>query len=97
MLHEPAPEIHGVDEAASFKRRLGLQMLAGYGLLYVIFIAINVIRPKTMGVIVVGGLNLAIIYGFALIVIAFILAIVYNWMCTKHERSFENEGTVRHG
>ena len=94
MLHEPAPEIHGVDEAAAYKRRLGLQMLAAYGALYVIFIVINVAWPKVMGTIVVGGLNLAIVYGFALILIAFILALVYNWLCTRHEKSFEDEGKV---
>jgi uncharacterized membrane protein (DUF485 family) len=94
MLHEPAPEIHGVDEAAAYKRRLGLQMLASYGVLYLIFIIINVVRPTTMGVIVVGGLNLAIVYGFALILIAFILAIVYTLLCTRHEKSFEAEGKV---
>jgi len=94
MLHEPAPEVHGVDEAAAYKRRLGLQMLAAYGVLYIIFIVINVATPKTMGVIVVGGLNLAIIYGFALIIIAFILAIIYNWLCTRHEKAVESEGKM---
>jgi uncharacterized membrane protein (DUF485 family) len=92
MLHEPAPEIHGVDEAAAYKRRLGLQMLAAYGALYIIFIVINVVWPQGMGRIVVGGLNLAIVYGFALILIAFILALIYNWLCTRHEKSFETEG-----
>ncbi len=94
MLHEPAQTAHGVDEAAAYKRRLGLKMLAAYSVLYVIFIIINVGWPKTMGTIVVGGLNLAIVYGFALIIIAFLLAIVYNWLCTRHEKSFETEGTV---
>ena len=54
-------------------------MLAVYGTLYVVFIIINVAWPKVMGTIVVAGLNLAIVYGFALIVIAFMLALVYNW------------------
>jgi uncharacterized membrane protein (DUF485 family) len=94
MLHEPAQTAHGVDEAAAYKRRLGLKMLAAYSVLYVIFIIINVGWPKTMGTIVVGGLNLAIVYGFALIIIAFLLAILYNWLCTRHEKSFETEGTV---
>ncbi|MBN1631884.1 MAG: DUF485 domain-containing protein [Thermoleophilia bacterium] len=92
MLHEPAAEVHGVDEAAAFKRRLGLIMLAVYGALYIAFIVINVASPKTMGVIVVYGLNLAIVFGFALIVVAFLLAIAYNWACTRHEKSFEGEG-----
>ena len=91
MLHEPAAEAHGVDEAAAYKRRLGLIMLAVYGAIYLVFIIINVAKPKLMGTIVVGGLNLAIIYGFALIVIAFLLAIAYNWACTHHEKSFESE------
>ena len=91
MLHEPAV-VHGADEAAAYKRRLGLIMLAIYGVIYIAFIVINVAWPKAMGTIVVGGLNLAIVYGFALIVIAFLLAIAYNWACTRHEKSFEGEG-----
>ncbi len=91
MLHEPAAD-HGVDEAAAYKRRLGLWMLLAYGVLYVVFIIINAIWPRTMGTLVVSGLNLAIIYGFALIVIAFLLALVYNAMCTRHEKTFEGEG-----
>jgi uncharacterized membrane protein (DUF485 family) len=94
MLHEPAPAVHGVDEAAVYKRRLGLKMLAFYGLLYVAFIIINVAWPKVMGTIVVYGLNLAIIYGFALIIIALALALVYNWLCTRQEKSYETEGKV---
>ncbi len=91
MLHESAV-VHGADKAAAYKRRLGLIMLAVYGVIYLVFIVINVATPKTMGTIVVGGLNLAIVYGFALIVIAFLLAIAYNWACTRHEKSFEGEG-----
>jgi len=92
MLHEPAAEVHGIDEAAAFKRRLGLILLAVYGAIYIVFIVINVASPKSMGVIVVYGLNLAIVFGFALIVIAFLLALAYNWACTRHEKSFEGEG-----
>ena len=90
MLHEPAA-VHAVDEAAGYKKRLGLIMLAVYTAIYIVFIVLNVAKPKIMGTIVVGGLNLAIIYGFALIVIAFILAVAYNWACTRHEKSFEGE------
>ena len=94
MLHEPAPAVHGVDEAAVYKRRLGLKMLAFYGVLYVAFIIINVAWPKVMGTIVVYGLNLAIIYGFALIIIALLMALFYNWLCTRQEKSYETEGKV---
>jgi len=90
MLHEPAVT-HGLDRAATYKRSLGLKMLALYGVIYIFFIVINVAWPKVMGTVVVAGLNLAIVYGFALIVIAFLLAVLYNWLCTKQERSFESE------
>ena len=65
-----------------------------YGVIYIAFIVINVVRPKTMGVIVVGGLNLAIIYGFALIVIAVILALVYNSLSheTREDTREREEG-----
>ncbi len=91
MLHEPAHQEHGLDESSAYKRRLGLQMLLVYGIFYIVFIVINVAWPSVMGTIVVAGLNLAIVYGFALIAVAFILAIVYTVACTRHERSFEGE------
>ena len=91
MLHEPAEMQKEADLASRYKTRLGLIMLAVYGAIYLAFIVITVAKPKVMGTIVVGGLNLAIIYGFALIVIAFILAIAYNWACSRHEKSFESE------
>ena len=94
MLHEPAAAPEAKDEATAYKRRLGLMMLAVYGVIYIFFIVINVTWPRVMGTIVLGGLNLAVVYGFALIAIAFILAIVYNWACTRHEKSFESDGKV---
>lgn len=88
MLHEPAV-VHGIEEAAAYKRRLGLKMLAIYGTIYIIFMVVNVAWPKAMGWIVVAGLNVAIVWGFLLIVLALALALVYNAACTKHEKTFE--------
>jgi len=88
MLHEPEA-VHDIDEAAAYKRRLGLKMLAIYGTIYVIFIVVNVAWPKAMGWIVVAGLNVALVWAFVLIVLAFALALVYNAACTKHEKTFE--------
>jgi uncharacterized membrane protein (DUF485 family) len=91
MLHEPAA-VHAQDEAAAYKRRLGLKMLAVYGAIYIIFMIVNVAWPKAMGWIVVAGLNVAIVWGFFLIVLALVLALIYNAACTRHEKSFEREG-----
>ena len=49
MLHEPAATHHSVDEAAAFKRRLGLIMLAIYGVIYLVFIIIAVVHPEDHG------------------------------------------------
>jgi len=86
MLHEPAPREEGEDRATAYKMRLGAWMFLLYGILYGIFIAINVIRPALMAVEVFLGLNLAIAYGFGLIVFALALALVYNRMCLAKER-----------
>ncbi len=94
MLHEPAGGQSGPDEAAAYKRRLGLKMLAVYGAVYLVFMLLNVITPTTMGVIVLLGLNLAIIYGFGLILLAFVMAIIYNSACTKHEKEVASRGKV---
>jgi uncharacterized membrane protein YciS (DUF1049 family) len=38
-----------------------------------------------MGMIVFSGLNLAVVYGMGLIILAIIMGIIYNNMCTKAE------------
>ena len=85
MLHEPAKQ-SGDDLASSYKSRLGVRMFLVYAVLYAGFVLINVLWPKMMGTIIVAGLNLAVVYGFGLIVLAVILALIYNWMCSRKER-----------
>jgi uncharacterized membrane protein (DUF485 family) len=92
MLHEPAATSSAPDEAAAYKRRLGLINVAVYGVVYLVFMILNVATPSTMGLIIVGGLNVAVVYGFALIILAFIMAIFYNSACTKHEKKIERGG-----
>ncbi|NQU44712.1 DUF485 domain-containing protein [bacterium] len=84
MLHEPSAQA-GKDNAADYKMRLGVKMFIFYTLFYVGFAAINVISPVLMEKPIVFGMNLACTYGFALIIVALIMALVYNHMCTKQE------------
>lgn len=84
MLHEPASST-GKDLAASYKSRLGIIMFVVYTLFYAGFVAINLIDPLAMGIIVLWGLNLAVVYGFALIIVALILALVYDRLCHLKE------------
>ena len=61
--------------------RLGLILFAIYLALYLGFVLINALNAKLMETIVLAGLNLAIVYGMALIVIALVLALIYGTMC----------------
>ena len=58
--------------------RLGLFLFLIYLLLYSGFVLINTFRPDWMQVQPLSGVNLAIVYGFGLILAAFILALIYG-------------------
>jgi uncharacterized membrane protein (DUF485 family) len=83
MGHGPAVKL-GKDNASGYKTRIGIWMFIFYTLIYAGFIAINTVKPTLMEM-TFGGLNLAMIYGIGLIVFAFILALIYNNLCTKAE------------
>ncbi len=61
--------------------RIGLILFAVYLLLYGGFVMLNAFSPQTMEVTPIAGVNLAILYGFALIVAALVLALTYGWLC----------------
>ena len=90
MLHEPAVQV-GKDNASSYKTRLGVWMFLFYSLFYVGFVAINLINPLLMEKVVAFGLNLATVYGFALIIVALIQALAYDALCRKQEDILNKE------
>jgi uncharacterized membrane protein (DUF485 family) len=92
MLHEPAPKETGPDPAFAYKRRLGVLMFSIYALVYAAFIAINVIVPKSMETIVLAGLNLAVVYGFGLILLALGMALLYSSLCGRKEKALLAQG-----
>jgi uncharacterized membrane protein (DUF485 family) len=86
MLHEPATPVDK-DLAATYKMRLGIWMFLFYFLFYAGFVAINLLSPLLMEETVLPGLNLATVYGFALILVALIEALLYDWLCRHRERA----------
>ena len=42
---------------------------------------LNAFSPETMETTPVAGVNLAILYGFGLIVTAFVMAVLYGFLC----------------
>lgn len=89
MAHGPATEWKK-EKSEGFKTKLGLIMFAVYTVIYFAFIFICVFSPRTMG-IDVGSLNMAIAFGFGLIVLAIILALVYNYVISRREKADEIE------
>lgn len=85
MLHKPAAS-SGQDHAADYKRRVGTWMFLLYSLVYAGFVVVNLASPVAMEKIIFLGLNLAVVYGFGLIVFALVLALIYSRMCAKEER-----------
>jgi uncharacterized membrane protein (DUF485 family) len=84
MLHGEAVKL-GKDEAAALKSKIGLILFGVYSLIYAGFVIINTLSPKTMGTRIFLGLNLAVVYGFGLIILAIIMGVIYNHICTKLE------------
>lgn len=56
-------------------------LFAVYLVFYLGFVLINAFAADLMETITLAGLNLAIVYGFGLIVLALVLALVYGVMC----------------
>ena len=84
MEHEPASD-WGADQAVAYKKKTGAIMVIIYGVIYGGFILINTLIPKIMGKTVLVGVNLAVTYGIGLILLAAVLGIIYNVLCTKKE------------
>ena len=95
MHHEPAQD-SGPDPASAYKTRLGVVMFIIYCVVYAGFVFLNVFTEgEAMQIMVFAGLNLAVVYGVGLIVFALLLALLYNYLCTKKES--EMAGTTRGG
>ena len=90
MLHEPATPTKE-DNAIPYKTRLGVQMFIFYALIYAGFVIINITNPVLMEKTIIFGLNLAVVYGFGLIILSMIMALIYNAFCTRAEKAANSE------
>ena len=83
MGHGPAVKL-AKDNAAGYKTKLGVSMFIVYTLTYFSFVVINAVNPSLMQQVYFGQ-TIAVLYGFFLILFAFVLAIIYNHLCTAAE------------
>lgn len=61
--------------------RYGLALFAVYLVLYGGFVLLNTFAPEQMQRAPFLGINLAVLYGMLLIIAAFVLALLYGWLC----------------
>ena len=67
--------------------RIGMVLFVIYLALYGGFVLLNAFSPETMEVQLVAGVNLAILYGFGLIIAALVLALIYGYLCRSSQES----------
>lgn len=74
------PEVERVETVVR-NTRYGLVLFAVYLVLYGAFVLISAFAPELMERTPLGGVNIAILSGFGLIGAAFVLALLYGWLC----------------
>ena len=80
-----APGAKEQEDAAvvAHNRRMGMILFVVYVLFYGGFMALSAFWPEVMSKPCLLGVNLAVVYGFALIVAALVLAMVYMKVCHR--------------
>ena len=85
MHHQPAVEL-GRDLSIPEKTKLGVVLFLFYLAIYVGFVVVGTLFPDSLGGRVFAGLNLAVVYGMVLIILAAVLGLFYNYFCTSYEK-----------
>jgi uncharacterized membrane protein (DUF485 family) len=84
-LDSKAPVAKEQEDAAvvAHNTRMGVILFVVYVAFYGGFMALSAFWPEAMSVSALGGANLAVVYGFALIAAALALALLYMRLCRK--------------
>ena len=88
---QPGPQHQDHPEIITRNARYGMVLFIIYLAIYAGFVALSVFKPTLMAEPVLGGVNLAVVYGFALIGLAFLLALVYMFLCSKYDDTDRGE------
>ncbi len=73
--------------ASRKQARFGLALFIIYSLFYAGFVLVNAFAADWVEWVPFAGLNLAIIWGFGLIALALVLALVYGFLCKSDNGS----------
>ena len=81
--HAPAPAEPRDPGTERRNARVGLILFAVYLAFYAGFVLVNAFAPSAMDTVLPGGWNAAVVSGFALILGAFVIALLYARLCQK--------------
>ena len=84
MARKSETELSVDDRIERFKTRLGIIMFSIFSPVYLAFILICVMNPKFMATDI-GSLNVAVLFGFCIIILAIIQGLIYNYICSREE------------
>jgi len=76
----------------SYNARVGLMLFAVYLVMYGGFVLLNAFAAETMEATPIPGVNRAVLYGFGLIIAAFVMALLYGWLCKADEPTAGKDG-----
>ncbi|TVQ17553.1 MAG: DUF485 domain-containing protein, partial [Bacteroidetes bacterium] len=77
--------------ASKQKTKLGLILFFVYAVIYAGFVIIGLSYTHLLSIKVIVGLNLAVVYGIGLIILAIVMGYVYSLVCTHMEDKMERE------
>jgi len=90
MLHGPAAEL-GEDKATGKKAKLGVILFIIYAAIYAVFVIIGLLYTGLLSTKIIFGLNLAVVYGVGLIILAMVMGFFYSLICTAMEDKMNKE------
>jgi uncharacterized membrane protein (DUF485 family) len=88
--HTPAATSADDGRHSARNARVGWRLFLAYLVVYLAYCLLVAFRLDWMRKIGWGGVNVAILYGFGLIIAAFVIALFYAWLC-RGQRSNAKE------
>jgi uncharacterized membrane protein (DUF485 family) len=82
--HDHGPSTHvetETEEMSARNARVGRVLFVVYLVGYVGYMVLVAFKPDVLRKVAPPGVNVAVSYGFALIIGALVLALLYAWMC----------------
>ena len=80
--HRPPDEReHDDPQTAQRNAHLGMMLFVVYLSIYCGFVLLNAFRLDLMDATPFAGVNLAVLYGLGLILGAFVVSLIYGWLC----------------